>query len=477
MSSDTSTIRPVILCGGAGTRLWPVSREQFPKQLLALTGEMSLLQHTAERFAGPDFAPALIVSAEEQRFFIKRQLHDAGVAIEAILLEPVARNTAAAIGLAAAWLSSTNRDELMLVVPSDHVIGDQDAFIEAVRIAASHAARGAIVTFGVKPTEANTQYGYIEAEATRSSSDGALPIASFHEKPDAARAAQYLESGRHFWNCGIFLVKASTYLDEMRLFLGESFEEITKAVGGASRDDVFLRPNAEHFARAQNISIDHGIMEKTHKGVVVPVDMRWSDVGAWDAVWKLGEKDADNNVTYGQVLAVDTRNSLLRAEGNAIVTGIGLDSLAVIAVRDAIFVAPIGRASQVKDIVAKLKGGEQDYTALPAKVARPWGSYETIASGPRFQVKHIVVDPGETLSLQMHYHRSEHWVIVRGSAEVTVGDQVLILQENESTFIPAGTRHRLANPGKVPVEVVEIQCGPYLGEDDIVRFDDQYGRA
>ena len=438
---------------------------------------MSLLQQTAERFSAPDFAPAVIVSAEEQRFFIKRQLHDAGIATEAILLEPVARNTAAAIGLAAAWLTSTIDDELMLVVPSDHVISDQKAFLKAVGIAASHAEQGAIVTFGATPTEPNTQYGYIEAEAVQNSSDGALPIASFHEKPDSVRAAEYLESGRHFWNCGIFLMKASTFLDEMRQFLPESFEQVKRAVRGATTDHTFVRPSAEAFARAQSISIDHGIMEKTAKGIVVPVDMRWSDVGAWDAVWKLGEKDADNNLTHGNVVAVDTRNSLLRADGNAIVTGVGLDSMAVIAVSDAIFVAPIGRASEVKDIVAKLKGGKQDYTALPAKVARPWGSYETIASGPRFQVKHIVVDPGETLSLQMHYHRSEHWVIVRGSAEVTVGDQVSILQENESTFIPAGTSHRLANPGKVPVELVEIQCGPYLGEDDIVRFDDQYGRA
>lgn len=474
---ESSIIRPVILCGGAGTRLWPVSREQFPKQLLPLTGELSLLQQTAKRFQGDEFAPSIIVSAEQQRFFIKRQLHDVEVAAEAILLEPVARNTAAAIALAGAWLNSTARNELMLVVPSDHVIGDQDAFIEAVRIAARHAEQGAIVTFGAEPSEPNTQYGYIEAKADQKFPDGACPIMRFHEKPDRARASEYLKSGHFFWNCGIFLMRTSTFLDEMRQFLPDSIEAITKAVREASTDGPFVRPDSAEFARAENISIDHGIMEKTERGVVVPVNMHWSDVGAWDAVWKLGKKDDNNNVTQGNVLAVDTHNSLLRSDGTAIVTGVGLDNLAVIAVSDAIFVAPIDRASEVKDVVARLKNEKRDVTTLPAKVARPWGSYEAIANGPHFQVKHIVVDPGETLSLQMHHHRSEHWVIVRGSAEVTVGDQVSILQENESTFIPAGTSHRLANPGKAPVELVEIQCGPYLGEDDIVRFDDQYERS
>jgi len=476
-SGGQPIIRPVILCGGAGTRLWPVSRRTFPKQLLPVIGEQSLLQQTAARLTGEQFAPAIIVSGEDQRFFIKRQLQLAGASIEAILLEPEARNTSAAAALAAAWLRSTGRDELLLLMPSDHVIGDRREFLNAVNTGVSHAERGAIVTFGAKPIGANTQYGYIEAKPGDGFVDGAFPIARFVEKPDAATAAEYVASGRFFWNSGIFLLKASILLDEMRQFLPASLDAITRAVASPGRDGLFVRPSAEAFAEAESISIDHGIMEKTARGVVVPVQMQWSDVGAWDAVWNLGPKDASNNVVQGDIVAVDTRNSLLRSDGKAVVAALGLNQMAVIAVSDAVFVAPLDRVAEVKELVDRLKDAERDCVALPAKVARPWGSYESIADGPRFQVKHIVVDPGETLSLQRHYHRAEHWVVVRGSAEVTVGDQVSILQENESTYIPAGTKHRLANPGKVPLELVEVQCGPYLGEDDIERFDDEYGRV
>jgi mannose-1-phosphate guanylyltransferase/mannose-6-phosphate isomerase len=466
----------VILCGGAGTRLWPVSRQLFPKHLLPLMGEQSLLQQTAKRLPAALFEPAVIVSGEDQRFFIKRQLEAAGAAVEVILLEPVARNTSAAAALAAAWLQQSGHDELMLVMPSDHVIADAEAFMAAVRIGIPHAEKGAIVTFGAKPTEPNTQFGYIEADTSRAFDDGASPIARFVEKPDPATAADYVASGRFFWNSGIFLMRAKSLLDEMREFLPDSLDAIVAAVGEATIDGLFVRPEAEAFGKAQNISIDHGVMEKTTRGVVVPVEMQWSDVGAWDAVWKLSPKDSAGNATSGDVVAVDTRDSLLRADGQAMVAAIGLDKMAVIAVRDAVFVAPMERVAEVKDLVEALKREERDCVLIPPKVARPWGSYETIGDGPRFQVKHIIVDPGETLSLQMHFHRSEHWVVVRGSAQVTVGDEVSILQENESTYIPAGTQHRLANPGKVPLELVEIQCGPYLGEDDIVRFDDQYGR-
>lgn len=440
-------------------------------------GEQSLLQQTAGRLPQATFEPALIVSGEEQRFFIKRQLEAAGAPVEAILLEPVARNTSAAAALAAAWLQTRGGDALMLVMPSDHVIADANAFMAAVATGIPHAEQGAIVTFGAKPTEPNTQFGYIEADAARTFADGASPIARFVEKPDAATAEQYVESGRYFWNSGIFLMKAATLLDEMREFLPESLDAIIRGVNDSTVDGLFVRPDAEAFGAAQNISIDHGVMEKTSRGVVVPVEMQWSDVGAWDAVWKLSQKDDSGNAIQGDVISVDTRDSLLRSDGQALVAAIGLDRMAVIAVRDAIFVAPLDRVAEVKDLVETLKAEDRDCAMMPSKVARPWGSYETIGDGPRFQVKHIIVDPGETLSLQMHFHRSEHWVVVRGSAQVTVGDNVSILQENESTYIPAGTRHRLANPGKVPLELVEIQCGPYLGEDDIVRFDDQYGRA
>jgi mannose-1-phosphate guanylyltransferase/mannose-6-phosphate isomerase len=440
-------------------------------------GEQSLLQQTAKRLPSDLFKPALIVSGEDQRFFIKRQLEAVGAPVEAILLEPAARNTSAAAALAAAWLQSRGTNELMLIMPADHVVADANAFMAAVRIGIPHAEEGAIVTFGAKPTEPNTQFGYIEADAGRPFPDGASPIARFVEKPDAQTAAEYVESGRYFWNSGIFLLSAASLLDEMREFLPESLDAILGAVANASVDGLFVRPEEEAFGRAKNISIDHGVMEKTSRGVVVPVEMQWSDVGAWDAVWKLSVKDGSGNAISGDAIAIDTRDSLLRSDGKAIVAAIGLDKMAVIAVRDAVFVAPMDRVAEVKLLVDALKADERDCAITPTKVARPWGSYETIGDGQRYQVKHIIVDPGETLSLQMHYHRSEHWVVVRGSAKVTVGDEVSILQENESTYIPAGTRHRLANPGKVPLELVEIQCGPYLGEDDIVRFDDQYGRA
>lgn len=470
-------IRPVILCGGAGTRLWPLSRQQFPKQLLPVVGEQTLLQETAARLTGGDFAPAIIVSGEDQRFFVKRQLLDCGADVEAILLESEGRNTAAAACLAAAWVRAHAGDELLLLMPSDHVIGDRAAFLKAIETGRHHAEGGAIVVFGAEPTGPNTQFGYIEAAADRRFSDGAFPIACFHEKPSAEKAAEYLATGRFYWNAGIFLTKASTLLAEMRKFLPESLDAITQSVAGAQPDGVFVRPSAEAFIRAENISIDHGIMEKTALGVVIPVQMDWSDVGSWGAVWELGAKDSSNNVIEGNVVAVDSRNSLLRSNGRALVAAVGVENMAVIAVSDAVLVAPLDRSSEVKELLAKLTEVDADRVTLPAKVARPWGSYETIASGPRFQVKRIIVDPGERLSLQSHVHRSEHWVVVRGSAEVTVGEQVSILQENESAFIPAGSKHRLANRGEAPLELIEVQCGDYLGEDDITRFEDEYGRV
>ena len=475
-SRSTAIIRPVILSGGAGTRLWPLSRQSFPKQLLPVMGGQSLLQETAKRVTGDDFAPAVIVGSEDQRFFIKRQLEAIGAPVEAILLEPVARNTSAAAALAAAWLVSRGDDELMLLMPSDHMIGDRAAFLEAVTAALPSAESGAIVTFGATPDEPNTQYGYIQAAADPQGSSAAVPIGRFVEKPDAASAAAYLKEGGFYWNAGIFLVKASTLLDEMREFLPASLDAITAAVNDASTDGLFVRPAADAFGRADNISIDHGVMEKTTRGMVAPVQMGWSDVGSWDAVWKLGDKDAAGNHVQGQVVAIDTHDSLLRTDG-ALIATLGIEKMAVIASRDAVLIAPLDRAGDLKKLVEGVRSANEECLLTPPKVARPWGSYESISEGGRFQVKHIVVDPGQTLSLQMHYHRAEHWVVVRGSAEVTVGDEVRILQENESTYIPAGTKHRLANPGKVALELIEVQCGPYLGEDDIMRFEDVYGRA
>ena len=477
MSMEQSTIRPVILCGGSGTRLWPVSRQSYPKQLLPVIGERSLLQETASRLSGDPFGPSLVVSGEDQRFFIKRQLDEIGAKTDAILLEPVGRNTSAAAALAAAWLAAQGHDDLMLLVPSDHVIEDRGAFMEAIAIGRAHADDGAIVTFGATPTEANTQYGYIEADTANSGAQRIFPIARFVEKPDAETATDYFASGRFFWNSGIFLVKASTLLHEMHRHLPDSVAAIERSIRGAEVDGSFVRPEAEAFVQAKNISIDHAIMEKTTRGMVVPVSMKWSDVGSWDAVWKLGDKDPGNNVVHGDVVTLDSRNSLLRNESGTTIAAAGLDNMAVIAVRDAILVAPLDRMADLKSLVAKVQAANGDRVAAPAKVFRPWGSYESIAVGPGFQVKTIVVDPGEKLSLQLHHQRSEHWVVVRGTAEVTVGEEVSTLAANQSVYIPVETKHRLVNPGTEPLELIEVQCGGYLGEDDIVRFEDVYGRV
>lgn len=356
MSSEVSTIiRPVILCGGAGTRLWPLSTARCPKQFLRLTSERSLLQETVARWQGDGFAPVIIVSAEEQSSLVERQLAEAKVSAEAILLEPVGRNTAAAAALAAGWLSSTGRDEMLLLMPSDHVIGDRDAFLHAIQLGVPHAQAGAIVTFGAQPTGPNTQYGYIEAKKDDGLESGVHRISRFHEKPNAEKAAEYLASGRFFWNCGIFLAKASTILDEMRQHSPESAGLIATAIAEGRTEGTFFRPSAEAFSRADSISIDNAIMEKTGRGVVVPVQMQWSDVGAWDAVWELRDKDADGNVTHGRVVAADCRNSLLRSDGETTIAAIGLENVAVIAVDGAILVAPIGRVAEVKELLSRLK--------------------------------------------------------------------------------------------------------------------------
>jgi mannose-1-phosphate guanylyltransferase/mannose-6-phosphate isomerase len=435
-----------------------------------------MLRETAQRLVGPLFLAPVVVGGEEHRFFIKRQLDAVGIAVEAILLEPEPRNTAAAVALAAEWLRTRGSDELLLLTPSDHVIGDQAQFESAIDRGLSQAEAGAIVTFGINPTHPSTQYGYIET-GEGGTNDAAQPILKFIEKPDAHTARQYLEAGRFYWNSGIFLVKTSTLLHEMRRFLPESLDALEIAVQNATVDGAFVRPAADAFRMSEKVSFDIGIMEKVDRGVVVPVNMDWSDVGSWSAVWQISPKDDADNVKQGNVVAIDTKSSLVRSDSNTLIATVGLENMAVVAVRDAVLVAPLDRAGDVKLIVEQLRHQAPDCVASPSNVARPWGSYETVDSGPRFQIKHIVVDPGQSLSLQKHFHRSEHWVIVRGTAEVTVGDQVKLLQENESTYIPAGTQHRLANPGKVPLELVEVQCGTYLGEDDIVRFEDDYGRG
>jgi mannose-1-phosphate guanylyltransferase/mannose-6-phosphate isomerase len=348
-------IRPVILCGGAGTRLWPLSRQARPKQFLPLMGDQSLLQQTATRLSDERFSPAILVSGEDQRSLIMSQLEQVGAPIEAVILEPTGRNTAAAAALAAAWIGKRGGDETLLLTPSDHVIDDRTAFLNAIEIGLTHAQGGAIVTFGAQPTEPNTQYGYIEAAADAGFGDGAFRIIRFHEKPSAAKAEEYLQTGRFFWNSGIFLAKASMLLDEMRQFLPASVEAITRSVDRSSTEGFVVRPDAEFFSSAENISIDHAIMEKTSRGVVVPVQMAWSDVGSWDTVWRLGSKDLHNNVTKGEVVALDTRNSLLRSDGGPLVATIGLDKVAVIAVDNAVLIAPLSRMSDLKQLVEQIK--------------------------------------------------------------------------------------------------------------------------
>lgn len=465
------------MSGGAGRRLWPLSRQTFPKQLLLIAGQESMLQATAARVLGSPFSRPIVVAGEEHRFFVKRQLESVGLGVDAIILEPFGRNTAAAAALAAHWALANGKDDMLLLMPSDHVVEDVGAFHDAVRKGMAAAERGDLVTFGVRPDGPNTQYGYIEFDDSDDELAGVHRVSRFVEKPDEKRAREYVDSGRFAWNAGIFLFKASAFLEQMGRFLPDSLDAISRAMGSSAVDGVFTRPDKNAFAAAENISLDHGIMEKTDRCVVVPVDMGWSDVGSWEALWKISLHDPQNNVVQGDVVARDCRNSLIRSHDGGLVTAVGLDGMAVIAVRDAIFISPLDRAADVKLLVDELDNEGRECVASPAKVARPWGSYETLDEGQRFQIKRIIVDPGERLSLQRHYHRSEHWVVVRGTAEVTLGDTVTLLQENQSTYIPAGTTHRLANPGKVPVELIEVQCGAYLGEDDIVRLDDEYGRS
>ena len=446
-------IRPVILCGGAGTRLWPVSREQVPKQLLPLMGDASLLQQTVKRLSGAQFKPAVVVSSEDQGVLVERQLRDVDAPVEAILLEPIGRNTAPAAMLAAAWLEAAGEDEIMLLMPSDHVIGNPDAFVRAIEIGIRHAQDGAIVTFGAEPTEPNSQYGYIEADGRRQVGNGAYRIAHFHEKPSTELAAQYLATGKFFWNCGIFLAKASTILSETRRFLPQSLRSISEAVNGAAHDGTFVRPVADLFARAENISIDNGVMEKTSRGIVVPVQMQWSDVGAWDAVWKLSEKDASGNAIQGEVFAMDCSNSLFRNESRAVVGTLGLEGMAVIALDDAVFVAPLERASEVKQFVAELNR-DGPIMADPAS-----GSIRQLGQGPGFEVSYRVVQPSEILC-QTATAGARQWVIVSGSAQVSLGGELSELKEQDSVLIAAGTDHALANRGSVPVSLIEVHFAP-----------------
>lgn len=474
--SIRAPVRPVILCGGSGSRLWPLSRSLHPKQLLPLAAGETMLQATAARISGPMFSAPLVVSGEDHRFLIRDQLEAIGIEPSALILEPAARNTAAAIAVAAHSAGSENPSQVMLVLPSDHLIADVPRFLEAVAAAVPAAEAGALVTFGIEPRHPETGYGYIEAAETSEIAPGVLAVTTFSEKPDLATAERYCASGRHFWNGGIFLFRADIFLSELEAFAPEIATACKHAVDRGTMDGDFFRPG-DDFLSAPSISVDYAVMERTGRAAVVPVRMGWSDVGSWHALWEVQTQDSRQNVLQGEVVALDCGGSLLRSEDGITVAAVGVEDMVVVATRDAVLVVPRDRAQDIKLLVDRLRAEGNGLHAAHHRVHRPWGTYETTDRGERFQTKRIVVKPGHKLSLQMHHHRSEHWIVVRGTARVTVGDSVRLLQENESTYVAAGCTHRLENPGKIPLELIEVQCGPYVGEDDIVRFDDTYGRV
>ena len=473
--ADRGRIHPVILSGGAGTRLWPMSRELYPKQVLALTSELSLLQETARRVAGEAFAAPIIVSNDAHRFIIAEQLRQIGIAPETIVLEPVARNTAPAAAAAAAILSRRDPEALMLVLPSDHVIGETEAFRSAVGVAARATRAGRLVAFGITPSRPETGYGYIRRGAPMTGIDGAFSVGQFVEKPDSATAERYLAAGDWSWNSGMFLFPVRLFLEELARFEPAMVDAVTASVAAAKQDLDFVRLDEAALARSPSKSIDYAVMERTSAAAVVPASLAWSDVGAWSALWEIADKDADGNVELGDVMSVDVADSYLRGEG-LLLAAIGLKDVVVIATRDAVLAASKDRVQDVKLIVERLKSAGRSEAVAHPVVYRPWGSYQTVDAGERFQVKRITVKPGGKLSLQKHAHRAEHWIVVNGTARVTCNDETLILRENESTYIPLGAVHRLENPSAEPLNLIEVQSGGYLGEDDIVRLEDVYGR-
>jgi mannose-1-phosphate guanylyltransferase/mannose-6-phosphate isomerase len=466
---------PVILSGGSGTRLWPLSRELYPKQFLPLVGESTMLQDTVLRLQGLGAGAPIVVCNEHHRFIVAEQLRQIDRPAGAIVLEPLGRNTAPAVAIAALTAlrnRPANEDPVLLVMPADHLLRNVPAFHAAVRHGLAAAESGKLVTFGVVPDKPETGFGYIR----RASGAGpAYPIAQFVEKPDAARAAQYVASGEYLWNSGMFMFRARRYLEELREFAPEMLRSCEAALAAAGSDLDFLRLPKEIFAECPSDSIDYAVMEKTRDAVVVPLDAGWSDVGSWSALQDALPCDADGNCTHGDVLAEDSSGCYLYSTQRLVAT-VGLKDHVVVETKDAVLVAPKDRVQDVKNLVGRLKQLGRSETSLHREVFRPWGSYDSVDEGQRFQVKRLMVKPGATLSLQMHHHRAEHWIVVSGTAKITCNDEVFLLSENESTYIPIGATHRIENPGKVPLHIIEVQSGSYLGEDDIVRFEDSYGR-
>lgn len=466
---------PVILSGGIGSRLWPLSREHYPKQLLSLVGHHSLLQDTFERLQGLTDQAPLVICNEAHRFLVAEQLRSIQKSKAHILLEPVGRNTAPAAAVAALWALNQHPQAILLILPADHLVLDRHAFQKAIIAGLSLAKSGHLVTFGVIPHRAETGYGYIKATQPIAETQG-YRVDAFVEKPDLATAESYVQDGHYYWNSGLFLFKASQLIEELDLYAPDIVGACRQAVDNALEDHDFLRLDEASFRSCPSNSLDYALMEYTDSAAVIPLAAGWSDVGAWSTLWEVCPQDSDHNVILGDVLTDQVSNSYLRSE-HRLLAALGLDNHIVVETADAVLVAHKDHVQNVKNIVATLKQQARLEADLHRKVYRPWGYYETIDQASRFQVKRITVNPGASLSLQMHYHRSEHWVIVKGTAEITRGQEIFILSENQSTYIPLGIKHRLANPGKLPLELIEIQSGSYLGEDDIIRFDDHYGRS
>ncbi|WP_175722609.1 mannose-1-phosphate guanylyltransferase/mannose-6-phosphate isomerase [Burkholderia ambifaria] len=471
-------IFPVILCGGSGTRLWPMSRGGYPKQYLKLTGDDTLVQQTALRMRSiADVALPIIVTNNEQRFLVAEQLRKVNVTPASIVLEPVGRNTAPAIAVAALLALRQSADALLLVLPSDHVILNEKAFAQAVQTAAHIAADQHLVTFGITPTEPHTGFGYIRRGEAIGNDKDVYNVDAFIEKPDEQTAANFLANGSYYWNSGMFMLKASTYLDELRQHAPDVARQAELALEAAQLDRDFVRLDAEAFAASPNISIDYAVMERTARAAVIASgELGWNDIGSWSALADITESDADGNALIGDTFVDSVKNAYIRAE-HRMVAALGVDNIIIVETADAVLVAHRDKAQDVKKVVEWLNESGRHESVTHRRVIRPWGSYEGIDQGDRFQVKRIIVSPGERLSLQMHHHRAEHWIVVKGTALVTNGDNEIMLTENQSTYIPLGTTHRLSNPGKIPLELIEVQSGTYLGEDDIVRFEDTYGRA
>lgn len=475
-----SKLYPVVMAGGSGSRLWPLSRVLYPKQFLCLKGDLTMLQTTICRLNGVECESPVVICNEQHRFIVAEQLRQLNKLTENIILEPAGRNTAPAIALAAlaAKRHSPENDPLMLVLAADHVIADEDAFRAAVRNAMPYAEAGKLVTFGIVPDLPETGYGYIRrGEVSAGEQDTvAFEVAQFVEKPNLETAQAYVASGEYYWNSGMFLFRAGRYLEELKKYRPDILDACEKAMSAVDPDLDFIRVDEEAFLACPEESVDYAVMERTADAVVVPMDAGWSDVGSWSSLWEINDKDSDGNVIVGDIFSHETKNSFIYAESGIVAT-VGVENLVVVQTKDAVLVSERNKVQDVKKIVEQIKNSGRSEHYVHREVYRPWGKYDSIDTGERYQVKRITVNPGEGLSLQMHHHRAEHWIIVSGTARVTIGSETKILSENESVYIPLGVIHCLENPGKIPLDLIEVRSGSYLEEDDVIRFQDRYGRS